>query len=65
MGQQDVFNFLQQNPDKWFTVREICKVMGLSHSSVGRALKVLRIRKDVEFKPIPRLGKGYMYRYDG
>ena len=65
MGQQDVFNFLQQNPEKWYTVREISTNLGLSQSSVGHSLKMLRIRGDVGFMRDSGSRKGYVYRYNG
>ena len=63
MGRQDVFHFLRQNPEKWYTVKEMSTILGVSQSSVGRSLRVLRIRKEVEFKRNAGSGKGFVYRY--
>ena len=60
MGRQDVSNFLRQNPEKWYTVREIGTNLDLPQSSVGRSLRVLSIRKEVEFKRNAGSGRRYV-----
>ena len=61
MSQQDIYNFLKQHPDRWFTAREINEHLKLSQGSISNNLKKLRQRNAVEYKRIEK--KGYIYRY--
>ena len=50
MTQQKVLEFLKQNKDKWFTVKQISKSMGVSTGSIGANIKKLREYKMLLFK---------------
>jgi transcription initiation factor IIE alpha subunit len=66
MGQQEVYIFLKDHPDKWFTSKEISEATKRSVGSVTVCLKKLRNRKDIQFK---RSRKGankrnqYLYKF--
>ena len=42
MGQQEVYDFLRKNKSKWFTSKEITKMLKISLGSVTTSLKKLR-----------------------
>ena len=66
MGQQDVYNYLRDHPNDWFTSKEISSGMNQSIGSITICLKKLRIRNDINFKPTGlRKGKRaqYLYKY--
>lgn len=52
MGQQEVFTFLKENRNKWFTAREIAEKLKASFTSVTLSLKKLRESKQIEYKTI-------------
>lgn len=56
MGQQEVYNFLKEHPNDWFTSRDINKGINISVGSVTVSLKRLREKNEVQYKPA---GKGY------
>lgn len=60
MGQQEVYDFLQDNPAKWFTSREISDKLGISIGSVTMSLKKLRKSSIVDFQ---NTGKRNMFEY--
>ncbi len=61
MSQQDIYNFLKEHPDEWFTAREINEYLKLSQGSISNNLKKLRQRDAVEYKRIEK--KGYIYKF--
>lgn len=61
MSQQDIYNFLKQHPDKWFTAREINEYLKLSQGSISNNLKKLRQRNAVDYKRVEK--KGFIYKY--
>jgi hypothetical protein len=64
MGQQEVYNFLKDHPDEWFTSREISLGINISIGSTTVCLKKLRDNNEVYFKPIGKKGgKRTQYSY--
>ena len=61
MSQQDIYNFLKEHPNEWFTAREINDYLKLSQGSISNNLKKLRQRDAVEYKRIEK--KGYIYKF--
>ncbi|MBW2979565.1 hypothetical protein DRZ77_02255 [Candidatus Woesearchaeota archaeon] len=62
MGQQEVYDFLKQNPAKWFTSKEISKALKVSIGSVTCCLKKLRLQRAIRFKNGNSRNQ-YLYRY--
>ena len=63
MGQQDVFDFLQDNNKRWYTSKEIAKELALSMGSVTSNLKKLRKSDSICFELNGAGGKkNYKYR---
>ncbi|MGM5483488.1 MAG: winged helix-turn-helix domain-containing protein [Nanobdellota archaeon] len=60
MGQQEVYEFLKKNPDKWFTSREISENLNVSIGSVTMNLKKLRKSKLIAYR---NTGKKNMFQY--
>lgn len=61
MGQQEVMDILEKFKDSWFTSQEVAKMLNVSKGSVGRCLKLLRIRGYVKYNqqfPIKYKHKG-------
>lgn len=50
MGQQEVYEFLAENPGDWYTSREIARALGISIGSVTMSLKKLRKTNTIAFK---------------
>jgi len=42
MGQQEVYKFLEEHPEKWFYIREVSDLIRLSYGSVSYSMKQLR-----------------------
>ncbi len=66
MGQQDVYNFLKDNPNDWFTSRDISKGIKISIGSVTVCLKKLREKNEVQHKSVGnayRRKKQYQYKF--
>ena len=62
MGQGEVIEFLEANPNEWFTPKEICRIINISYTSVTVSLKRLRVKDEVEYK-ISRIGVRDQYFY--
>lgn len=60
MGQQEVYEFLKNNPDTWFTSREISDNLNVSIGSVTMNLKKLRKSKLIGYR---NTGKKNMFQY--
>ena len=56
MGQNDILNFLEKHPNKWFTAKEIMKGGGGSSKPPSKSLSKLRRFNLVEFKMEQRKG---------
>jgi predicted transcriptional regulator len=64
MGQQEVYDFLKANPNKWFTSREISERINISIGSTTVCLKKLRKNNEVQYKAIGKKGgKRTQYSY--
>ena len=50
MGQQEVFTFLKNNRNKWFTTNEIINGLKVSFGSVTTSLKKLRDSEQINWK---------------
>jgi len=65
MGQQEVYQFLEDHPDRWFTSREISNTMDVTCGSVTMSLKRLREADEVRYQRIYKQGKTpfqYMFK---
>ena len=69
MGQQEVFTFLKNNRNKWFTSKQIADKLKASYGSVSVSVMKLRQSKQIRFnknklrtKTHGRIGK-FVYRY--
>jgi len=50
MGQQEVFTFLENNRNKWFTSRQIADKLKASYGSVSVSIMKLRKSGQIRFK---------------
>ena len=62
MGQQDIYEFLQEHPNEWFTSGEIGDALNLSIGSVSVSLKRLRDTDEVRYQRTKGSGRT-PYRY--
>jgi DNA-binding transcriptional regulator GbsR (MarR family) len=60
MGQQEVYDFLCKNKNKWFTSKEISEALNVSIGSVTMSLKKLRKTNIIKYKVT---GKRNTYSY--
>ena len=66
MGQQEVYNFLREHPDNWFTSRDLEKLLKISIGSINESLRKLRERKEINFRISVVNGRGkpqYVYNF--
>ena len=42
MGQQDIYRLLEDNPDRWYTAKEIAEVFDTPTANISKALASLR-----------------------
>ena len=63
MGQQEVYDFLRNNPDKWFTSKQIAENMKASYGSVTNNLAKLRKTSSIIFKISKRRTNSYLYKF--
>lgn len=66
MGQQEVYNFLKDHPNDWFTSRDISKGINISVGSVTVSLKRLREKNEVQYKSGGKRyerKKQYLYKF--
>lgn len=61
MGQQEVFDFLRKNEERWWTSKEIAMKLNASVGSVTTTLNKLRRRKEIEFKRSKEKPNMYLY----
>lgn len=62
ISQETIMNFLKENPDDWFTVRELSKELSLGLSSVDSNVKRLRKSHLIHYQWNDR--RGY-YKHKG
>ncbi len=60
MGQREIIEFLEANPEKWVDKNEIADDVGLSRWTVRTLLQTLTRWGDIQRRPDPsrRIGKG-------
>ena len=64
MGQHEVYQFLRDHPDKWYSSREINDAIDISIGSVTMSLKRLREKDEVSYRRVDRQGrKPYQYKF--
>ena len=66
MGQQEVYDFLKDNPDEWFTSRDLQEILHISIGSINESLRKLRERREINYKTSIINGKGkpqYIYNF--
>jgi predicted transcriptional regulator len=64
MGQQEIYNFLKDYPNEWFTSKDISKEINISIGSVTVCLKKLRDHNEIQYKAIGNKGgKRTQYSY--
>lgn len=64
MGQQDVCDFLEENPHRWYTSRDISDRLAISIGSVTVTLRKLREHDELLYRPVDdRRGKRRQYQY--
>jgi len=66
MGQQEVYNFLREHPDEWYTSRDLKELLNISIGSINESLRKLRERKEINFKVSVVNNKGkpqYVYNF--
>lgn len=62
MGQQDIYDFLKNNKEDWYTSKELSKHLGISIGSVTMSLKKLRESRSVKFQTTKRNMFKYMFK---
>jgi predicted transcriptional regulator len=66
MGQQEVYDYLKENPMEWYTSRDLEKILHISIGSINESLRKLRDRKEINFKISVLNGRGkpqYLYNF--
>lgn len=63
MGQQEVYDFLKKNKEKWWTSKQISEKIDASIGSVTTTLTKLRKRKDVNYKMSKEKTNMYLYKF--
>lgn len=64
MGQHEVYQFLREHPDGWYSSREINDAINISIGSVTMSLKRLREKEEVNYRRVHRQGrKPYQYKF--
>ena len=64
MGQQEVYDFLKKEKNKWFTSKEIAKKLKISLGSVTMSLKKLR-QSEILHHKFAGERNSYQYRFKG
>ena len=62
MGQQDIYDFLKNNKEDWYTSKELSKHLAISIGSVTMSLKKLRESRSVKFQTTKRNMFKYMFK---
>jgi len=63
MGQQEVFDFLKKNPNKWWASKRIAHKLDASVGSVTTTLTKLRKRNEILFKMSKEKTNMYLYKF--
>ena len=62
MGQQEVYEFLQEHSEKWITSKEISLNLNISAPLVTTSLKRLMNHGEIERRRDPHVKYGFLYR---
>ncbi|MBI2147904.1 HTH domain-containing protein [Candidatus Woesearchaeota archaeon] len=62
MGQQDIYDFLKNNKEDWYTSKDLSGHLGISIGSVTMSLKKLRESRSVKFQTTKRNMFKYMFK---
>ena len=66
MGQDNIYNFLREHTDEWFTAKELGKRLNVTSGSVAVCLKKLRERNEVLYNYCKNGQiKCYLYKFKG
>ena len=52
MGQQEIIDFLEQNPHREFTRKELEKIFGVSNSHISRSIRPLIKYKEIKIRRV-------------
>lgn len=64
MAQEQIIEFLRENPGRWHEARGISNKIGIGNSTINHALKRLREREEIlSQKLVKRKGSGAYYTY--
>lgn len=67
MGQQEVYDLLKKHKGRWFTSKEIAKLLMASLGSITTSLKKLRDSSAIDFEYRSKIGttskNAYVYRF--
>lgn len=62
MSQDSVMEFLKDNPNEWFTAKQISERINLAHNTTLRNVGILRRDRFVELIPLPYGSFKYKYK---
>jgi len=63
MGQQEVVEYLKENPGKWFDTHQLAKALNVNSSSINRVVRRLRLERFVSYKENLTFDNHKMYLY--
>ena len=63
MAQKEVLQFLKNNPEGWFTTKELSKLLGPNKTSINVNVNKLRRTGEVRYKFRRPQHGGYLYQY--
>ena len=63
MGQEEVYQVLEEQPNRWFTSRDLIKILGISQPSVNDSLKRMRKRGDIFYRVPVHAKESYRYKF--
>ena len=65
MGQYEIFEWMKENPNKWFNSKEIAEGLDQNFSSVITSLKKIRDHTwfNIEFEELPTPEKSPLKKY--
>jgi len=61
-GQGDLILVFQNNPNRWFTSKELHTITGQNLRCLNRMLKKMRMYNEINFRRLP-IGNGRTYEY--
>ena len=63
MSQTELKEYIEQQPDKWFTAKELSKKTGLRQNTIYTSLKKLRMWNRVNYKRQKQTKRSYQFVY--